>query len=606
MKEESVSKSTPEPVQVVIMDRESCRLGLLDEDVAMTLIAVASEDPADWSEMLAYWPRYTSRVVPEYLSSVPLEVVSKECLPESIGESQHWVVIDLEQKRFLSGKAFDPIGRDACFAMHTDEHGDQHDPLSIHLPPWWELREQVEFSAINSPRQSPSKVPRVDREFLFGEPLIEAIADQVLEIKSNGRFAEAVKNEAEAHNPFYSLTIEVHRDWLMTPHEDLDGLYPRQMLHGGIDWIDSLAWGQRLRFEQGRGGAQIVAAPKDCHGYNHAPMGREEMAIYFDLCRELIDASWFWCQSDNATLKQRNEKQRTESLAGPLIIAQTLPTEEPRLAVSDSASEREDLIGFLNDVKLDWLTSPFEGGSVPAFILECSRRRVPRGGGVEIVGMDQRQKEQHIIDCDCPICIMMAEGKMGVGFCSIDGHHLDLDDEFAFSIHETREAWEAQQQEYAEMSAKWDAERAERERQADAGEIEKDDFASAWSGVISEAPLPGDAGGKMKLAFLLSEIVTEIQQANTLQETSPSTPTTTDPDSSASITQLNANFTSFRNSSPDELPANAQKLNATLEKIAGAYSDLIPRIADFQSRIFETARRPESTGESWGDEEIPF
>ena len=70
MKEESVSKSTPEPVQVVIMDRESCRLGLLDEDVAMTVIAVASEDPADWSEMLAYWPRYTSRVVPEYLSSV--------------------------------------------------------------------------------------------------------------------------------------------------------------------------------------------------------------------------------------------------------------------------------------------------------------------------------------------------------------------------------------------------------------------------------------------------------------------------------------------------------------------------------------------------------
>ena len=44
MKEESVSKSSPELVQVVIMDRESCRLGLLDEDVAMTLIAVASED----------------------------------------------------------------------------------------------------------------------------------------------------------------------------------------------------------------------------------------------------------------------------------------------------------------------------------------------------------------------------------------------------------------------------------------------------------------------------------------------------------------------------------------------------------------------------------
>ena len=588
MKEESVSKSTLELVQVVIMDRESCRLGLLDEDVATTLIAVASEDPADWSEMLAYWPRYSSRVVPEYLSSVALELVPKDRLHERIGESQRWVIVDLDQKRFLSGKAFDPIGRDACFAMHTDENGDQHDPLSIHLPPWWELQEQVEFSAINSPRQSPIKVPHVDREFLFGDSMVAAIADQVLEIKSTGRFAEALKNEPAARNPFYSLTIEVHRDWLMTPREDLGGLYPRQMLHGGNDWIASLAWGQRLRFEQGKGGGQIVAAPKDCHGYNHGPMGREEMAVYFDLCRELIDASWFWCQSEGATLKQR-----TESLAGPYIITETQAAETSRLAVSDSTSEREALIGFLNDVKLDWLTSPFEGGSVPAFILECSRRRVPRGAGVEIVGMDQRQKEQHIIDCDCPICIMMAEGTMGVGFCSIDGHHLELDEEFAFSMHETREAWEAQQQEYAEMSAQWAEEDAERKQQIDAGEIEKDEFATAWSGVVSEDPLPGDKGGKMKLAFLLSEIITEIQQADASQETSPNAPTPVGSASSPSISQLNADYTSFRNSSSDELPANAQKLNTTLEQIAAAYPDLIPRIADFQSRIFETARDPD-------------
>ena len=63
-----------------------------------------------------------------------------------------------------------------------------------------------------------------------------------------------------------------------------------------------------------------------------------------------------------------------------------------------------------------------------------------RGAGVEIVGMDEQQSEQHAIDCDCPICNMMADGMFGVGFNSIDGHHLELDDEFAFSMHETREA----------------------------------------------------------------------------------------------------------------------------------------------------------------------
>ena len=27
-------------------------------------------------------------------------------------------------------------------------------------------------------------------------------------------------------------------------------------------------------------------------------MGREEITIYFDLCRELIAAAWSWCEED--------------------------------------------------------------------------------------------------------------------------------------------------------------------------------------------------------------------------------------------------------------------------------------------------------------------
>lgn len=36
-----------EPVCVVIIDQDDYRLGSLHEDIATTLIAVASEDPAD-------------------------------------------------------------------------------------------------------------------------------------------------------------------------------------------------------------------------------------------------------------------------------------------------------------------------------------------------------------------------------------------------------------------------------------------------------------------------------------------------------------------------------------------------------------------------------
>ena len=579
MIEEENSDAKTEFVHVVVLDGGSCRRGKVNEDVALTLIGVASEDPADWEEMLAYWPRYTSRVVPEFLSHVALEIDEREKLHESILSSEDWIVLDLEQKRFLSGKAYPAIGTDACFSMHTDEGGKQKDPLSVHFAPWWELEEQVDFESIDSPRRSPIEKPAVDREFLFGSPMVQTIASQALKMMLDGRLKEAVKNcDAKVHDPFYDLTLELHRNWLMTPREDLGDSTPRQMLHGGIDWVEKLSWAQRLRFEDEPAQRQIVAIPKSSSGYKHGPMGLEEVAMYFDLCRELIEASWFWWQHNS---EGTNE--------GKTISA------EPDNSVETAAEEK--LIGFLDEVKLNWLTSPFEGGSTPAFILECSRRRVPRGAGVEIIGMDQRQNAEHVIDCDCPICIMMAEGKMGIGFCSIDGHHLEIDGEFAFSLHETRESWEAEQREWEEFSAKSDREREERKQQAD--ELEKDEFATAWSGNVSDEPIPGDSGGHMKLAFQLAEIVTELQQDSNGK-----------PNGSDVVKQLNGDFASFRNSGSDELTANVTTLANTLEQIAEAHPNLLSRIADFQSRIAESARlsllKQSSTIRDLPEDDIPY
>ncbi len=237
---------------------------------------------------------------------------------------------------------------------------------------------------------------------------------------------------------------------------------------------------------------------------------------------------------------------------------------------------------------------------------------MPRGGGVEIVGMDERQEKEHIIDCDCPICIMMAEGKMGVGFCGIDGHHLELDGEFAFSMHETREAWEAEQREYAEFSATCDREREERRRQVDEGETEHDEFASAWSGGVSEEPIPGDSSGNLKLAFLLAELVTEIKQASNPEDLNSYDLASTALCSAELVSQLNADFSRFRNNSRDELAANAKSLTNTLfEQIAESRPDFRSRVADLQSRVAESARRPITLPDSftdthWDDDDLPF
>jgi hypothetical protein len=229
---------------------------------------------------------------------------------------------------------------------------------------------------------------------------------------------------------------------------------------------------------------------------------------------------------------------------------------------------------FLRGVKAEWLAGPCEGNPPSGFILECSRRRVPRAAGVPIAGTAEQQREEHVIDGDCPICEMMADGEFGVAFVGIDGHHLELDDEFAFSLHETREAWEEQQREFAEMAAAIDRKRAEREA---AGEREPDELASVWSSHVSDEPLPGDTGGHLKLAFLLAEIVTVLQSRNAPRD---------------DIRQLNAHFTDFRTCGAAGIAAAGRRLGDHLEALAERYPELISRVADFRSRIDERVRSP--------------
>jgi hypothetical protein len=529
----------------VIRDQNAWRLGTsLDEDAATTLIAVASEDPNCWDDIAACWPRYRTPPVPEFADGLPIEAVDSATAHTALDQHDSWVVIDLIKKRIITGRDVEPIGRDQAFAMVVDDDGKQHCPLSVHLPPWWEMHEQTDASAIDQDRESPLAVPRVNRQVLFGQPMIEDLATRMLDVVETQPWLSS--GAAQDASSRYDFTIQVHRDWLMTPRPDLGGLMPRQMLHGAHQWIEHLVWSQRIRFDDG---GEVVAAPTSVSGYDDAPMGSEEMVIYFDLCRELIAAGWQWCVENE---------------------------------VGDRSQRERELVMFLDEVKQQWLGSPFEDGSPPRFIIECSRRRVPRGVGVPIVGMTERETEEHMIDCDCPICEMMADGMFGPSFAHLDGHYLDLDDEFAFSMHETREAWEEQQREFAEMSARIDREMAERKANS---ETEPNEFASAWSGQMSDGPLPGDPQGHMKLAFLLAEVVGTLQSAGAPNE---------------DIQQLNARFTDFRHSDSAELPTAGKQLADHLEELAQRHPDLVSRVADLQSRIDEQIRCPAF------DDDVPF
>lgn len=510
----------------------------IDEDTGLTMLAVASEDPASWPEMVAYWSRYRTPVVVEFAESLAVRQCTKVEAHERLSGSDRWLWIDLTQKRIVTGRGFMLVGRDQVYSMDADEHeGKQQSLLSVHLPPWWEFHEQSNPDAISQPRSRPIVRPRPNREVLFGEPLIDDLAKRIMEISRASRWAtsDAARNERKR----YPFSVEVHRDWLMTPREDLSGACPRDMLHGGVEWIDRLIAGQRLRCECGE---RLIAAPTNVSGFEDAPMGREEICAYFDLCRAVIEAGWSWCADRKS-----------------------------EVAVQQHAGLRDLMMG----VKNDWLNESREGLRRPSFVLECSRRRVPcpSDAEVEIIGMETPPPTSHPQTCDCPICDMMADGLYGIGFESYDGHLLELDDEFAFSLCETEEEWKVQQQEFGRYACESDELDS---REDSATKAPADPLSSVWSGPVPDMPIPGDPKGHLKLAFLLAEILSTLESQRAPGER---------------ISELNRLFRQFREADPVALPGAGHRFNRGLQEIAESYPELVPRAADLQSRIDESLRQ---------------
>jgi hypothetical protein len=323
-------------------------------------------------------------------------------------------------------------------------------------------------------------------------------------------------------------TIEIHRDWLMTPCAELDGGIPRDRLHIGKEWISDLVENQLGNLYQGELPFPISV---ELSTFESAPMGRHEVIIYFEACREALAAGWRWLIAD----PKRCNRPRAE-----IALARAM----------DKALQL-------------WLQRPTEGGASPIDAILCERLRVPL--------IDP--PEQHELDCDCPICEMMADGRFGPSIVVYDGHQLELDDEFAFSICATREEWEEQRQVWAAMNASID-ERLERSPSND--ESGDEQFGPIWQGVwTSEEKIPGDSTGQLGLAFLVADMVGSLQASDAPK---------------ADIKKLNAAFRDYRDATPNRLRTATNAFKQTLESLAGKHDYLVSRSADLQSQLEELVR----------------
>jgi len=429
-----------------------------------------------------------------------------------------WCCVDLIGRTALAGGGFELPDKNGACQPFEDEEVDGYRVVWLDTPADWHFgAADADWLSLVAQRAEAAPGRRIDtRAVLFGQPLLDFLVQRV---------ADAVAASADLDDEQQSQRIRsIHAEWLMTERQDLAGCTPRQVL---LRDRNRLCFDMEHRQHQWSMNRKAPPAlPRNSAAYRYAGFGTIEVVMYFDLVRFLI------CEA----FSYSGEAGITERLA-----------------------EMRDL----------WLASPYEDsstGMTAAEMIESERRRMPITGN------------GHPLHDDCPLCQAEATGEFGPMFLCFDGHHLELEDEFAFSLAETREEWEKEQEDHRRFSEEMDRKSAERKA---AGE----DDVSIWkTSYVNWDGLPPELA-RGALGFHLAELVTNLKESGADEQTRDA---------------LNGAFAAFSAATdPIILASAAELLRERLEMIAQEHPELVSKSADLQSRLDEVLR-------SRIDDDVPF
>jgi hypothetical protein len=349
-----------------------------------------------------------------------------------------------------------------------------------------------------------SNPPLDARAVLYGRPLLEYVVGASM--------------AAREVPPDEGAVRDVHARWLMTPREDLRGQAPRDVLLAKRDFI---SWDLQHRAEQW---AQMGACPRGLEppsrAFRLAGFGTHEVVKYYDMVRGLL---WS-CR--------RCLEQQSAALPEEFVAAEV------------------ERLGRLRD---EWLDTPDPEcqGLTPREVIDHERARLPEGVSGRAA----------MIDCDCPLCQMMAESPEPV-FWNLDGS--GMDDEFAFSFYRTLAEWEQEQRDREEFSRKLRAERQEREQ------LGLDESDSPWRHSYAapdsdELPLGVRLFG---IGSLLAELIVDLKSA---AEERPL------------IERLQSDFGNLR----EVVGASEPLTDALLEPVLGRFGETLADVASVRADLGE-------------------
>lgn len=372
-------------VQLTVRGTDGLRKWAFDEWNCLAAVASISAQPESMAEFFAAIQRY------QPADAWTQTGTAVDCIQDATTSDGQWCLVDLASRSVISGPRFELPERRSALQADGDEHGHGANVIWMDTPPDWLFEPAAAdwTSTVDQRAAHIGEQPRLDgRPILYGADMLRSIADKILIAAASG----VPTNRRQEFNR------GVHADWLMTSRDDLTGQTPREWM---LKDHEHIGWEMQHRSQQWS--MQGYAAPPldvDSIAYRYAAFGTTEIVIYFDLFRSLINECWR--QSDAGLF---NSDQMVEQLATHLQSF----LDQPPADTGTGLSCRERI--------------------------ECERRRMPF-----------TEDETHL-DCTCSVCQAGAEGGFGSQpmFTAIDGTHLELEGEFAFSMITSRADWERQQ-----------------------------------------------------------------------------------------------------------------------------------------------------------------
>ncbi len=454
--------------------------------------------------------------------------------------------------------------------QYRDNQSDTEIWVPYHLSDDWAFSQNLEAwegLAEKRRRQRLAAPPLDARAVLYGQ-LCEFVVEQCLAARGDrpaagawtppeGWSVGALPERAARHEKptAEDAVAEIHARWLMTPREDLRGRSPREVLLSKKSPID---WDLQDRCCQW---TMVGACPpglsRQSAAFRFGGFGTHENVLYYELVRHLIWECW-----------------------GRVV--------EPDPGDAPGRLAKADEVRRLRQIQEEWLGAPqLEdlSGWPPEQVIERERMRLP----MAVSG------EEAVVDDDCPLCQMMAE-QMGPMFWHLDG--CNMDDDFPFSFHGTRQEWEKERREWEEIGRRVEEEWKHQQAGSTEDDTPRDDGAessSVWQRSISNTEARNEAP-----SITLFGIGSHVAELGVDLKASP--------DTAPFQRSLNRHFgnllAAIRDSSPALVEPVVQRFCEELHSVTEARPGLAEKCADLERQLNGLAARLSAEGEP--EDDLPF